>query len=46
VLKQCAGQDGGVKTDRFLTDPRDCHFDPRRLQCSGTNKPPFCLSDE
>jgi hypothetical protein len=28
VLAQCVGQDGGAKTDQFLTDPRDCHFDP------------------
>jgi feruloyl esterase len=46
VLKQCAGQDGGVKTDRFLTDPRDCHFDPKVLKCTGSNVPPACLSAE
>jgi feruloyl esterase len=46
VLAQCVGQDGGVKSDQFLTDPRDCHFDPRRLQCTGSSKPPFCLSAE
>jgi feruloyl esterase len=44
VLKQCVGQDGGVATDPFLTDPRDCHFDPKVLQCSGGNVPPACLS--
>jgi feruloyl esterase len=43
VLKQCAGQDGGV-TDPFLTDPRDCHFDPTVLLCTGSNMPPACLS--
>ena len=43
VLKQCVGQDGGVKSDQFLTDPRDCHFDPKVLQCTASNKPPFCL---
>ena len=46
VLAQCAGQDGGVKTDQFLTDPRDCHFDPKVLQCTGSNVPPACLSAE
>ena len=48
VLAQCAGQDGGVKTDPFLTDPRDCHFDPKVLQCTGSNVPPNpnCLSAE
>jgi len=44
VLKQCVGQDGGVATDPFLTDPRDCHFDPKQLLCSGSNVPPACLS--
>ncbi len=46
VLAQCAGQDGGVKTDRFLTDPRSCHFDPNVLQCTSSNVPPACLSAE
>jgi feruloyl esterase len=44
VLAQCVGQDGGVKTDQFLTDPRGCHFDPRVLQCKGGNAPPACLT--
>jgi feruloyl esterase len=44
VLKQCVGQDGGASTDPFLTDPRDCHFDPKVLQCTGGNVPPACLS--
>jgi feruloyl esterase len=44
VLAQCAGQDGGVKTDQFLTDPRDCHFDPKVLQCTGSKVPPSCLT--
>jgi feruloyl esterase len=46
VLKQCVGQDGGATTDPFLTDPRDCHFDPKVLQCTGSNMPPACLSAE
>ena len=46
VLAQCAGQDGGVKTDAFLTDPRGCHFDPKVLQCTGSNVGPACLSAE
>jgi feruloyl esterase len=46
VLAQCAGQAGGVKTDRFLTDPRDCHFDPKVLQCTNSSVPPACLSAE
>jgi feruloyl esterase len=44
VLAQCVGQDGGAKTDQFLTDPRDCRFDPRVLQCTGGNVPPACLT--
>ncbi|HEX3995460.1 MAG TPA: tannase/feruloyl esterase family alpha/beta hydrolase, partial [Acetobacteraceae bacterium] len=46
VIKQCVGQDGGAKTDQFLTDPRDCHFDPKVLQCTGGALPPACLTPE
>jgi feruloyl esterase len=35
VVKQCAGKDGGLSSDNFLTDPRDCHWDPAELQCTG-----------
>src|SRR5215510_2278721 len=35
VVKQCAGRDGGLSSDNFLTDPRDCHWDPASLQCTG-----------
>jgi feruloyl esterase len=44
VLAQCVGQDGGASTDQFLTDPRDCRFDPKVLQCTGGNVPPACLT--
>jgi feruloyl esterase len=44
VLAQCVGQDGGARTDQFLTDPRGCHFDPKVLQCRGGNVPPACLT--
>jgi feruloyl esterase len=44
VLAQCAGRDGGVSTDQFLNDPRDCNFDPTVLQCTGGNVPPTCLT--
>jgi feruloyl esterase len=44
VLAQCVGQDGGAGTDPFLTDPRDCHFDPKALLCTGGNVPPACLT--
>jgi feruloyl esterase len=35
IVKQCAGKDGGLSSDNFLTDPRDCHWDPSALQCTG-----------
>ena len=44
VLTQCVGRDGGAGTDPFLTDPRDCHFDPKALVCSGGKVPPACLT--
>jgi feruloyl esterase len=44
VLKQCVGQDGGASTDQFLTDPRDCRFDPKVLLCTGGKVPPACLT--
>ena len=44
VLAQCVGQDGGASTDPFLTDPRDCHFDPKALLCTGGKVPPACLT--
>jgi feruloyl esterase len=44
VLKQCVGQDGGASTDQFLTDPRDCRFDPKVLLCKGGQVPPACLT--
>jgi feruloyl esterase len=44
VLKQCVGRDGGASTDQFLTDPRDCQFDPKVLQCKGGQIPPACLT--
>jgi feruloyl esterase len=46
VLKQCVGQDGGAKTDPFLTDPRDCRFDPKVLLCTAGQLPPACLTSE
>jgi feruloyl esterase len=46
VLKQCVGKDGGAGTDQFLTDPRDCQFDPKVLQCTGGQLPPACLTSD
>jgi feruloyl esterase len=44
VLKQCGRQDGGLPSDAFLTDPRDCHFDPQTLQCQAGQDPSTCLT--
>jgi Tannase and feruloyl esterase len=44
ALAHCVGQDGGVKTDAFLNDPRDCHFDPATVQCAAGQDPTTCLS--
>jgi len=44
ALARCGGQDGGVKTDLFLNDPRDCHFDPAAVQCVSGQDPSTCLS--
>jgi feruloyl esterase len=35
IVKQCAGKDGGLSSDNFLRDPRDCRWDPSALQCTG-----------
>ena len=44
ALARCVGQDGGVKTDVFLNDPRDCHFDPATVQCVAGQDATTCLS--
>jgi feruloyl esterase len=45
IVKQCAGKDGSSTSDKFLTDPRDCHWDPAALQCtSGAGDPATCLT--
>ena len=44
ALAHCVGQDGGVKTDLFLNDPRDCQFDPATVQCAPGQDPTTCLS--
>ena len=44
ALAHCVGQDGGVKTDVFLNDPRDCRFDPAAVQCVPGQDPATCLS--
>ena len=44
IVKQCAGKDGGSTSDNFLTDPRDCHWDPAALQCTGPADTATCLT--
>jgi len=43
VDKACDLLDG-VK-DGVLNDPRLCHFDPEKLLCRGSEKPPHCLTE-
>jgi feruloyl esterase len=45
IVTQCAGKDGGLGSDKYLTDPRDCHWDPAALQCtSGAGDASTCLT--
>lgn len=38
VIATCGGKDGGAPGDKFLTDPRQCNFDPETLaKCTGTD---------
>jgi len=43
VLEACVISGGGAPPDKFLNDPRDCHFDPHSLQCAGADAP-TCLT--
>lgn len=44
ALAQCVGKDGGLATDTFLSDPRQCFFDPKVVECTGGQTPPACLT--
>jgi feruloyl esterase len=44
AVAQCGRQDGGVASDPFLNDPRDCHFNPRALLCKSGQDPSTCLT--
>ncbi|MBV8838847.1 MAG: tannase/feruloyl esterase family alpha/beta hydrolase [Alphaproteobacteria bacterium] len=46
VLAQCRGRDGGAPGDAFLTDPRDCSFDPATLACPAGTDAPTCLNTD
>jgi feruloyl esterase len=44
VVAQCGRQDGGLASDPFLNDPRDCRFNPSTLQCKSGQDPSTCLT--
>jgi feruloyl esterase len=46
LLAQCAGRDGGLKSDAFLNDPRLCRFNPQVLLCKANQDPNTCLSSD
>lgn len=47
VISACAGKDGGALGDKFLTDPRQCRFDPAMLpQCKASGASDQCLTPD
>jgi feruloyl esterase len=44
ILRQCVAKDGGAPGDRFLTNPSNCHFDPKVLECRDGKDPSTCLT--
>jgi feruloyl esterase len=44
ALDKCVGKDGGVATDAFLSDPSQCKFDPKVVQCKRNQDPDSCLT--
>lgn len=44
ALAQCVGKDGGVATDAFLSDPRQCFFDPAAAECKSGQDSNTCLT--
>jgi feruloyl esterase len=44
VNAACDGLDGVV--DGVLNDPRLCHYNPEKLLCQGSKRPPTCLTPE
>lgn len=44
ALAKCVGKDGGVATDAFLSDPRQCFFDPAVAECKSGQDPSTCLT--
>lgn len=45
ALAACVGQDGGLPSDPYLTDPRQCRWQPSRLACpAGATDTSQCLT--
>jgi hypothetical protein len=44
VLDACGREEGTLQTDIYLNDPRDCHFDPKVLQCKKGQSSSTCLT--
>jgi feruloyl esterase len=44
VLAQCLASSGGAPGDGFLTDPRECNFDPASIACPANTDGPTCLN--
>src|SRR5207245_10143504 len=44
AIAACVGKDGGFASDKFLTDPRDCQFDPVAIQCPAGVDTTSCLN--
>jgi Tannase and feruloyl esterase len=44
ALAQCVGKDGGAPSDGFLSDPRQCDFDPAVAECQEGQDPSTCLT--
>ncbi|HLX30163.1 MAG TPA: tannase/feruloyl esterase family alpha/beta hydrolase [Casimicrobiaceae bacterium] len=44
ALDKCVGKDGGVATDAFLNDPRQCHFNPETVKCKPGQNTDTCLT--
>jgi feruloyl esterase len=43
AVAQCGAENGGLVSDGYLNDPRNCHFRPRSLLCPGAAAP-NCLT--
>jgi hypothetical protein len=44
ALSQCVGTDGGALSDKYLNDPRACHFNAEAVGCKSGQDPLTCLT--